>query len=80
MDVLIPRPETELLVENAFEILKEVKNQEKSIKVLEIGTGSGIISVMLATLLKDKNIDFIAVDINPKAIELARKNAKNLKF
>ncbi len=80
MDVLIPRPETELLVENAFEILKEVKNQEKSIKVLEIGTGSGIISVMLATLLKDKNIDFIAVDINPKAIELARKMQKNLKF
>ena len=31
---------------------------------------------MLALLLKDKNIDFIAVDINPKAIELARKNAK----
>lgn len=55
---------------------KRGKNQEKSIKVLEIGTGSGIISVMLATLLKDKNIDFIAVDINPKAIELARKNAK----
>ena len=37
VDVLIPRPETELLVENAFEILKEVKNQEKSIKILEIG-------------------------------------------
>ena len=52
-DVLIPRPETELLVENAFEILKNVKNQEKAIKVLEIGTGSGIISVMLAQLLKD---------------------------
>ena len=31
---------------------------------------------MLATLLKDKNIDFIAVDINPKAIELARKMQK----
>lgn len=68
--VLIPRPETEILVENAIEILK---NQEKSIKILEIGTGSGIISVMLAMLVE--NIKIIAVDINPKAIELAKENA-----
>lgn len=61
--VLIPRPETELLVENAVEILKKYENQ-KEIKVLEIGTGSGIISVMLALLIP--NIKIIAVDINEK--------------
>ena len=68
--VLIPRPETELLVENAVEILK---NREDKVKVLEIGTGSGIISVMLAMLIE--NIEIIAVDINEKALELAKQNA-----
>lgn len=68
--VLIPRPETEILVDNAIEILKD----KASPKVLEIGVGSGIISVMLALLVKD--IKIIAVDINEKAIELARSNAK----
>lgn len=68
--VLIPRPETEILVENAYEILKDIKNP----KILEIGIGSGIISVMLATMLP--NLEVIAVDINEKAIELAIDNAK----
>lgn len=68
--VLIPRPETELLLENALEILKDKKEK---IKVLEIGTGSGIISVMLALLVE--NIEIIAVDINEKALELAKQNA-----
>lgn len=68
--VLIPRPETELLVENAIEILK---NKNCKVKVLEIGTGSGIISIMLAKEIQD--IEIIAVDINEKAIELAKENA-----
>ncbi len=69
-NVLIPRPETEILVDNAVEILKDTKNKT----VLEIGTGSGIISVMLALLIKD--IKIIAVDINDDAIALAKQNAK----
>ncbi|UTJ05196.1 peptide chain release factor N(5)-glutamine methyltransferase [Arcobacter roscoffensis] len=69
--VLIPRPETEILVENAVEIIKK---ENRAFKVLEIGTGSGIISVMLALLIED--ISIIAVDINEKAIELAKQNAK----
>ncbi len=68
--VLIPRPETELLIDNALEILKDKK---ETVNILEIGTGSGIISVMLALLIKDVKI--IAVDINEKALELAKQNA-----
>jgi release factor glutamine methyltransferase len=68
--VLIPRPETELLIDNALEI---TKGKEGTINILEIGTGSGIISVMLALLIKD--IKIIAVDINEKALALAKENA-----
>ena len=68
--VLIPRPETEILVERAEAILKEISKP----KVLEIGVGSGIISVMLAILIPD--IEIVAVDINDKALELAKSNAK----
>ena len=68
--VLIPRPETEILVERAEIILKEITKP----KILEIGVGSGIISVMLALLIPD--IEIIAVDINDKALELAISNAK----
>ena len=67
--VLIPRPETEILVDKAYEILKTIKNP----KVVEIGVGSGIISIMLAKMIPD--IEIVAVDINPKALKLAQKNA-----
>ncbi len=69
INVLIPRPETELLVDKAIEILEKIQNP----KVLEIGVGSGIISIMLAKLIKD--ISIIAVDINDDALELAKRNA-----
>jgi release factor glutamine methyltransferase len=68
--VLIPRPETEILVEKAEAILKTIDKP----KIIEIGVGSGIISVMLAILIDD--IEIVAVDINDKAIELAKSNAK----
>ena len=67
--VLIPRPETEILVEKAEAILKGIDSP----KVVEVGTGSGIISVMLAILIED--IKIIAVDINEKALALAKSNA-----
>lgn len=67
--VLIPRPETEILVEKAQELLLGINAP----KVIEIGVGSGIISVMLALLVQD--IQIIAVDINEKALALAKRNA-----
>ena len=72
--VLIPRPETEILVEKAENLLRTIKEKQSKARVIEIGTGSGIISVMLAVLLDD--IEIIAVDINDKALELAQRNAK----
>ena len=68
--VLIPRPETEILVEKAEIILKTIINP----KVVEVGVGSGIISVMLALLIP--NIKIIAVDINDNALSLAKQNAE----
>ncbi len=67
--VLIPRPETELLIDRALEAIAAIKSP----KVIEIGTGSGVIAIMLALLRPDLAIT--ATDINPKAIALAQKNA-----
>ncbi|VAY86525.1 Protein-N(5)-glutamine methyltransferase PrmC, methylates polypeptide chain release factors RF1 and RF2 [hydrothermal vent metagenome] len=67
--VLIPRWETEIIIDKAKVLLKNIVNPT----VVEIGTGSGIISITLALLIKD--IKLIAVDISDKALELAKKNA-----
>ncbi|MDD2634141.1 MAG: peptide chain release factor N(5)-glutamine methyltransferase [Bacteroidales bacterium] len=68
-NVLIPRQETELLVDG---IIKEYKNQ--SIKILDIGTGSGCISVCIKKELGKSQV--FALDISDKALEIAQKNAK----
>ncbi len=68
--VLIPRPETEHLVENAISILNALPKKPK--RVLEIGVGSGIISVILALMVPD--IEIVGVDINDLALELATQN------
>lgn len=68
--VLIPRPETELLIDQAIAALEGVANP----RVAEIGTGSGVIAVMIALLRPDARI--IATDINPKALALAARNAE----
>lgn len=68
-NVLIPRPETEILIDKAFDTLKKIENP----KIVEVGTGSGIISVMLAKLLPQLKV--VAVDINDDALNLAKENA-----
>jgi release factor glutamine methyltransferase len=72
--VLIPRPETEILVEQALRIYNEEyikKNPEVSI--LDIGTGSGAIAIAIASELENAGIS--AVDISVKALETAKLNA-----
>jgi len=71
--VLIPRPETELLVEQSLSILSE-KTFEHHPSVLEIGTGSGAIAVALAKELG--HIFVVATDISRDALLLAKENAQ----
>ncbi|MDO8618769.1 MAG: HemK/PrmC family methyltransferase [Candidatus Daviesbacteria bacterium] len=72
-DVLIPRPETELLVD---EVLLSLRNHEvaKQSIILDLGTGSGNIAISIA--VNNKDLKIIATDVSPKALEVARQNAK----
>jgi len=72
--VLIPRPETELLIEQSLPILSE-RSLKRNSSVLEIGTGSGAIAIALTKEVK--NIFLIATDISREALVLARENAKS---
>jgi release factor glutamine methyltransferase len=74
--VLIPRPETELLVEEILKRADELWPPEDKLSVADIGTGSGAIVVTLAAEGND-NWEFIATDIAPESLETARLNAKN---
>ncbi len=69
-DVLIPRPETELLVEKAIAWLQESPERRT---VADVGTGSGAIAVTIAVNVPDVRI--LATDISHKALEVAQKNA-----
>lgn len=71
-DVLIPRPETEGLIDM---IVKEYANQP-DLHILDCGTGSGCIAISLARHLPFANID--AIDISAKALEIAKGNGKRL--
>lgn len=69
-DVLIPRPETELLVERVLEVLPERG------KLLDLGTGSGAIAVTAARHRPDAEVT--AADLSPAALEVAARNAREL--
>ena len=89
--VLIPRQDTEILVEKAIEILKDdtlkknisEKNSKNRKKILDIGAGSGIIGISVALEIKDSYV--LGIDISEKALETSEKNkeilnVKNIKF
>ncbi len=71
--VLIPRPETEELVEI---IVKELNNQP-SLALLDVGTGSGCLAISLAKELNDAKVT--ALDVSEEALAIARENASKLK-
>ena len=66
--VLIPRPDTETLVEKAIEVIGD-----KALSVLDIGTGSGCVSISIANYCKNANV--YSLDISDKAISIAKDNA-----
>lgn len=72
--VLIPRPETEELVEWILESQKS-KPESQKVKILDIGTGSGCIAISLAKNLPDATV--FALDVSEEALATAKKNAKN---
>ena len=79
-DVLIPRPDTEILVEQVIKIAGGINNPV----ILDLCTGSGAIAVSLAKYVK--NVKIYAIDISSKALDIAKQNAElngvknNIKF
>jgi release factor glutamine methyltransferase len=71
---LIPRPETEVLLEEALRLIKE--RGEKPTQILDIGTGSGCIAISLT--LENPACRMTALDVSPQALKVARRNAKRL--
>ncbi len=77
-NVLIPQPDTEILVEKTIRIVTaNNKLLSQNIKILDLCTGSGAIAVSLENYLQNKcNIEIYASDISEKAIDVAKRNAK----
>lgn len=73
-DVLIPRPETELLVERSLELLRD----RPAPVIVDVGTGSGCIALSLAAERPDAQVH--GVDLSPAALDVARGNAARLRL
>ena len=81
-NVLIPQPDTEVLVASAIEAIKKMlkkKSDDGEISVLDMCTGSGAIAISIKKQFEDvKNLKVMASDISKKALEVAKKNAKEI--
>lgn len=72
--VLIPRPETEELLELAINKIQEKSKKNQGLKILDIGTGSGIIPIILKKNFPEAKVT--SIDISKDALEIAKKNAE----
>lgn len=76
-DTLIPRPETELLIDEILKITNQAMNDEPTnglTTIMDIGTGSGCIAISIAKNLP--GIKILATDISERALDVARRNAR----
>jgi len=71
---LIPRPETEILVDTVIEQCKKIFDQGKTIQILDIGTGSGNIAIALAKNIQCAQVT--AIDIHDETLRIAKQNAE----
>ena len=71
-DVLIPRPDTEVIIEQVLELTKS----KTRLNILEIGVGSGCI--ILSILKEKKNFSAVGIDISKKSLNICKINSKNL--
>ncbi len=72
-DVLIPRPESELLVVRAIDLSRSLASSRDTLRIADVGTGSGILAVCCAKHLPECQV--IALDISPAALKVAAANA-----
>jgi release factor glutamine methyltransferase len=70
--VLIPRPETEIMID---EVLKKITQEKSKYSIIDIGTGSGCIPITISKEITNSNNLFLAVDISRKALKIAYKNS-----
>jgi release factor glutamine methyltransferase len=80
-NVLIPRPETELMVEEAMQIAQRASHSAHRTTIIDVGTGSGCIITTLAHLIKNyelriMNYDLYGIDVSKEALAVAKQNAK----
>ena len=73
-DVLIPRPETELVVVALLDHVKKLPKSEVAIEIADVGTGSGVLAVCAAKYVANSHVT--AIDISPKALAVAQRNAE----